>query len=65
MLPPVALALRAGPRETAIVAGAAIALVVVSGVADGTLDTGSWRVALRSSWPAAGGRGLAARARRA
>jgi PAS domain S-box-containing protein len=46
VLPPLVLALRAGPRETAIAAGIAVALVPVSGALDGTLDTGQWRVAL-------------------
>jgi len=46
VLAPVVLALRARPRETAIVAGVAVALVVLSGAANGALDTGRWRVAL-------------------
>jgi PAS domain S-box-containing protein len=46
VLPPLVLALRGRPSETAVVAGAAVVLVLVSGAANGTLDTGRWRVAL-------------------
>jgi PAS domain S-box-containing protein len=46
VLPPVVLALRARPRETAIAAGAAVVAVLVSGTVHGTFDLGRWRVAL-------------------
>jgi serine phosphatase RsbU (regulator of sigma subunit)/anti-sigma regulatory factor (Ser/Thr protein kinase)/PAS domain-containing protein len=56
VLPPVVLALRAQPRETAIAAGAAVALVIGVGAVDGAFDTGRWRVAL----PVVAGGGAAA-----
>jgi PAS domain S-box-containing protein len=64
VLPPVVMALRAEPRETAIVAGAAVVLVLVSGVADGSLDTGEWRVALLVVTGGGAAAWLAARLRR-
>ena len=44
VLPPVLLALRAGPGETAIAATAAVVLALVSGAANDVVDTAQWRL---------------------